>query len=66
MAMQAIRGSTAMRKMNILCDDGESTENVCEQASKQVVVDEDYHLLRRGGWCYLARITAKPWLPIET
>lgn len=22
-------------------------ENVCEQASKQVVVDEDYHLLRR-------------------
>ena len=46
-AMQAIRGSTAMRKMNILCDGGESRENVCEQASRQVVVDEDCHLPRR-------------------
>ena len=64
--MQAIRDSTAMRKMNILCDGGESRENVCEQASRQVVVDEDYHLPRREGRCYLARITAKPWLPIET
>ena len=36
-----------MRKANILCDGGESTKNVCEQASGQVVVDEDYHLPRR-------------------
>ena len=49
-AMQAIRDSTAMRKMNILCDGGENTENVCEQASGQVAVDEDYHLPRRAGF----------------
>jgi hypothetical protein len=36
-----------MRNMNILFDGGESTENVCEQASRQVVIDEDYHLPRR-------------------
>ena len=44
--MQAISDSTAMR-MNILCDGGESRENVCEQARRQIVVDEDYHLPRR-------------------
>ena len=50
--MQAIRDSTAMRKMNILCDGGESRENVCEQASRQVVVDEDYHLPHRESRLY--------------
>jgi hypothetical protein len=45
-AMQAISDSTATR-MNILCDGGESRENVCEQARRQIVVDEDYHLPRR-------------------
>jgi hypothetical protein len=44
--MQAISDSTATR-MNILCDGGESRENVCEQARRQIVVDEDYHLPRR-------------------
>lgn len=36
-----------MRRMNVMRDGGESTENVCEEASKQVVVDEDYYLLWR-------------------
>jgi hypothetical protein len=45
--MQAISDSTAMRKMNILCDGGERRENVCEQVRRQVVVNEDYHLPRR-------------------